>query len=142
VLHLRRKARLGYGCFTFLIRLRLRFLSALRLLAGRFGVRGTEDPIDLRSPCGYDLSLLALYERVSVCVCSRLSMTEGAGDSAETPRHRLRIRSESVANSQRPSVLRHLSSIHWARVFSGRLAVQAREGGTQGTSHGVERRRD
>ena len=52
------KRGLGMVALPFLIRLRLRFLSALRLLAGRFGVRGTEDPIDLRSPRGYDLSLL------------------------------------------------------------------------------------
>lgn len=115
------KRGLGMVALPFLIRLRLRFLSALRLLAGRFGARGTEDPIDLRSPRGYDLSLLARSRASHVfCVCPRPSTIEGAGDSAETtPRAndfepvRRRWR-----NTQRPSVLRHLSSIHWTTLLS------------------------
>jgi hypothetical protein len=87
-----------------------------------------------------------VHERVRVCVCSRPSMIEGAGDSAETPPP---TTSESVRsrrhNSQRPSVLRHLSSIHWTHTDLPRkiwcvsgLAKEAHRG-----FHTVsERRRD
>jgi len=43
-------------------------------------------------------------------------------------------------NSQRPSVLRHLSSIHWTHTTllpKTYVCVWAREGGIQGISHGV-----
>lgn len=43
-------------CSFFQIRLRLRFPSALHLLAGRSRVRGTGDPMDLQPPRGSDLS--------------------------------------------------------------------------------------
>lgn len=146
MLHLRRKARLGYGCFTLLIRLRLRFLSALRLLAGRFGVRGTEDPIDLRSPRGYDLSLLARSRacHVSVSAHARARSKEQAAALRPTPCQRPRTRSSSLAQNSAsfrppPPLLHPLDNAHFFRrdVLS-RLAKEAYRG-----LHTVsERRRD
>jgi hypothetical protein len=90
VLHLRRKARLGHGCLYFsfikLFACACDFWPALRLLAGRFGVRGIEDSARPSVPSRLDLSLTRPFlGDVRACVYPRPITTEGAGDSAETP---------------------------------------------------------
>jgi hypothetical protein len=66
-----------------------------------------------------------VYERVSVCVCSRPSMIEGAGDSAETPPPTTfeSVREPSAqftASFRPPPPLLHPLDIH-TLTFSGRL---------------------
>jgi len=79
---------------------------------------------------------------VFVSVHARARLKEQA-TALRPPANDFRIRSESLANFQRPSVLRHLSSIHWTACHSSedslsRLAKEAYRG-----LHTVsERRRD
>jgi hypothetical protein len=68
----------------------------------------------------------------------RPSMIEGAGDSAEThPANDFESVRSRRHNLQRPSVLRHLSSIHWTHPSSpeeivSRLAKEAHRGLSNG----------
>lgn len=140
--------------FEFFIRLRLRFLPALRLLAGRFlrsRYRRPGRPLIPRGfgpfTCGFSYFLGS----ARACVCTHPSLTEGAGNSAETPPAGSLVQASFARprdrrhHTQRYSVLHHLSSIHWAPFFSifplreraGRKESRLAKEAQRGSKHGV-----